>query len=76
MAERSDRAIIRLKINGREISAEKGMSILEVCRANEIFVPTLCYDERLEAIGGCRLCLVEIKGSLLLYDARRGRHGD
>lgn len=53
---------INVNINGRQISAEKGKTILEVCREAGIFIPTLCHDERLEPYGGCRLCLVEIKG--------------
>ena len=54
---------VKITINGRVISAAKGKSILEVCRSESIFVPTLCYDERLEASGGCRLCIVEVKGA-------------
>jgi predicted molibdopterin-dependent oxidoreductase YjgC len=51
-----------LSVNGRKLKARKGQTILEICRAAGIFIPTLCYDERLESYGGCRLCLVEIKG--------------
>ncbi len=54
--------MIRLVVNGRQITAPKGKTILEICREASIFIPTLCYDERLEAYGGCRLCLVEVKG--------------
>jgi formate dehydrogenase alpha subunit len=54
--------LIRIKVNGKEIFCEKGKAILQVCRESQIEIPTLCYDERLEPYGGCRLCLVEIKG--------------
>jgi len=53
---------IQLIINGQPVKTQKGKSLLDVCKEAEIFIPTLCYDERLEPYGGCRLCLVEIKG--------------
>jgi predicted molibdopterin-dependent oxidoreductase YjgC len=52
----------RVIINGIQITAEEGKTILDVCREVGIRIPTLCHDERLEPYGGCRLCLVEIKG--------------
>ena len=53
---------LKIVINGRAIEFEKGKTILEVCRDQEIYIPTLCHDERLKPYGGCRLCLVEVKG--------------
>ena len=53
---------ITLKIDGREISCQRGKTLLQVCRESKINIPTLCYDDRLAPFGGCRLCLVEIKG--------------
>ena len=54
---------ISVKINNKEIVCDEGKSILEVARENDIYIPTLCYYEGLEAYGGCRLCLVEVKGN-------------
>jgi bidirectional [NiFe] hydrogenase diaphorase subunit len=51
---------ITLNIDDREITGEDGMTILEVARAAGIDIPTLCYHEKLEPYGACRLCLVEI----------------
>ncbi len=51
-----------VKINGVPIFADAGKTILEACKQAGIFIPTLCYDERLDPYGGCRLCVVEIKG--------------
>ena len=48
---------IRLTIDGKEVTAERGMTVLEVARAADIYIPTLCYDEDLEPYGGCRLCV-------------------
>lgn len=54
--------MVRLWIDGREIEAEEGKTILEVARENGIYIPTLCYHEKLSPIGACRLCIVEIDG--------------
>ena len=54
--------LIMMKINGMEVHFQKGKTILEVCKDAGISIPTLCYDQRLKPHGGCRLCLVEIKG--------------
>jgi len=51
-----------LTIDGKEVSAREGETILQVARENGIDIPTLCYLEGLEPIGACRLCLVEVKG--------------
>ena len=40
----------RLNINGKEATGMPGQTILEVARENDIFIPTLCYDERDEDI--------------------------
>ncbi len=55
--------MIRLNINGREVSGHKGQTILQIARENGIEIPTMCYDDRLEIYGACGLCVVEIKGS-------------
>jgi len=54
--------MVRLWIDGKEIEAEEGKTILEVARENGIYIPTLCYHEKLPPIGACRLCIVEIEG--------------
>ncbi|SHK47047.1 molybdopterin-dependent oxidoreductase [Paramaledivibacter caminithermalis] len=53
---------IRLNINGREVLGYKGQTILEVARSNNIEIPTLCYDEKMEIYGSCGLCVVEVEG--------------
>jgi len=50
---------ITLKVDGREVKGREGDSILDICKANGIHVPTLCHIEGLSAYGACRLCLVE-----------------
>lgn len=51
---------IQLQIDGKDVVAREGMTILEAAQNAGIFIPTLCYHEKLEPYGGCRLCLVEI----------------
>ena len=50
---------ILLQIDGKEVSAREGMTLLQAATSAGIDIPTLCYHERLEPHGGCRLCLVE-----------------
>jgi bidirectional [NiFe] hydrogenase diaphorase subunit len=58
-----------LTIDGQEVSARSGQTILEVARENDINIPTLCHLDGLSEVGACRLCLVEIKGSNKLLPA-------
>jgi bidirectional [NiFe] hydrogenase diaphorase subunit len=67
MSENMD--VRTLQIDGQEMSARAGQSILEVARENDINIPTLCHLEGLSDVGACRLCLVEIKGSNKLVPA-------
>ena len=50
---------ILLQIDGREIEAKEGMTILEAARSAGISIPTLCHHEKLDPYGACRICVVE-----------------
>jgi bidirectional [NiFe] hydrogenase diaphorase subunit len=52
---------ILLQIDGKEVKAQEGMTLLEAARNAGISIPTLCYHEKLEPFGACRLCIVEIE---------------
>jgi coenzyme F420-reducing hydrogenase beta subunit len=52
--------IITLKIDGKDVIAKEGTSILHVAKESDIKIPTLCYNEALEPFGACRVCSVEI----------------
>jgi len=54
-------AELRMQIDGREVIAEEGMTVLEAALGAGIEIPSLCYHEKLEPFGGCRLCLVEVE---------------
>lgn len=62
-------AVKTLILDGTDISARADQSILEVAREHAIKIPTLCHLDGLSEHGGCRLCLVELKGSLRLFPA-------
>ncbi|MCK6602342.1 MAG: bidirectional hydrogenase complex protein HoxU [Bacteroidetes bacterium] len=61
--------IVTLKVNGKDVSARADQTILQVCRENEVFIPTLCHLEGLSNIGACRLCMVEVAGQKKLLPA-------
>ena len=54
---------ITIKINGVEVSAPAGSTILEAARLAHIDIPTLCYLKEINEIGACRMCIVEVKGA-------------
>ena len=60
---------ISVRIDGELISAREGQTILEVARANEKEIPTLCYLKGLSAVGACRVCVVELVGTDRLLPA-------
>ncbi|MDW7710405.1 MAG: 2Fe-2S iron-sulfur cluster-binding protein [Deferrisomatales bacterium] len=51
---------IRLQIDGKEVAATEGMTLLQAARGAGLSIPTLCHHEKLEPFGSCRLCLVEV----------------
>jgi len=53
---------ITLTINGREVQAPDGSSVLDAINASGTYISQLCKDPDMKAIGACRTCLVEIEG--------------
>ena len=60
---------VNLKINGLNVTAPEGATILEAARAAGIRIPTLCYLKDINEIGACRMCVVEVKGARNLVAA-------
>lgn len=52
---------ILLHIDGTEVKATEGMTVLEAAQNAGIFIPTLCHHKKLEPYGGCRICTVEVE---------------
>ncbi|MBR2481184.1 MAG: (2Fe-2S)-binding protein, partial [Clostridia bacterium] len=55
--------MVNLKINGQDVSVPAGTTILDAARSVGIKIPTLCYLRDINAIGACRVCVVEVKGA-------------
>lgn len=54
--------MVTLTIDGRKVTVSEGTNILSAAKKIDISIPALCHHPKLTAFGGCRLCLVEIKG--------------
>ena len=53
---------VPIRMNGRELQAQEGITVFEAARANGIEIPTLCHHPNLKPVGSCRLCLVDVEG--------------
>lgn len=60
---------VNLKINGLDVSAPAGSTILEAAHIAGIKIPTLCFLKDINEIGACRMCIVEVKGARNLVAA-------
>jgi len=62
-------APVNITIDGREVTAQAGQTILEAAQGVGIDIPTLCHHPALEPIGACRMCLVEVERQRTLQPA-------
>src|SRR3982751_3293523 len=53
--------LIKLTINGKEFEAEKGATLIDVCRDNAYNIPAFCYYKDLAVQASCRMCLVRVE---------------
>jgi len=60
---------VKVKINGQEIECPSTSTVLEAANIAGIEIPTLCYLKKINAIGACRICMVEVKGARTLVTA-------
>lgn len=54
---------VTLTINGQEVTVPAGTTVLDAALGAGIFIPTFCHDPANPGYGGCRICVVEIKGA-------------
>lgn len=54
---------VNIIIDGKNIKADSGQTVLEVAKANNIDIPTLCYLKGINEPASCRVCVVEIEGA-------------
>ncbi|MCL2751672.1 MAG: 2Fe-2S iron-sulfur cluster-binding protein, partial [Firmicutes bacterium] len=52
-------SLLNIKINGIDIQAEQGLTIVAAAKQNGIIIPTLCHDDLVKMYGACGICLVE-----------------
>ncbi|HEX30055.1 TPA: 2Fe-2S iron-sulfur cluster binding domain-containing protein, partial [Candidatus Poribacteria bacterium] len=60
---------VSLMIDGRKVTVEEGMTILEAAKSIGVEIPHLCYMEGLPPTSACRLCVVEVEGAKTLVPA-------
>ncbi len=58
--------LIKLIIDGKEVEAPAGSTVLQAAESAGINIPRLCHDPELSPMGACRLCVVEVAGNRLL----------
>lgn len=54
---------VLVNIDGRELRGNPGQIVLDLARANDIEIPSLCYSPLVEPFGSCGMCLIEVEGS-------------
>ena len=52
---------IKFTVNGNELEAKSGELLIEACENSGIHIPRFCWHKRLEPVGMCRMCLVEVE---------------
>ena len=65
--------MVNFTINGRELSAPKGTTILNAAEKAGIPIPHLCYLKDLNEIAACRMCMVEVEGTERSEERRVGK---
>ncbi len=55
-------SLISLTIDGKKVTVVEGTTVLDAAKRLDVPIPTLCHHPKLSPFGGCRLCLVEIRG--------------
>ena len=53
--------MLKVEINGQQLEAEPGSTIIEVADSAGIYIPRFCYHEKLSVAANCRMCLVEVE---------------
>ena len=58
--------MLNLVIDGKNITAGEGMTLLDAAKQNNIYIPTLCHLDGIHDSHSCRICVVEVEGSKTL----------
>src|SRR5690606_10645647 len=54
--------MVRFTIDGKEVEVPKGTLLVEAARSVDIDIPVFCHHPKLDPVGVCRMCLVEVEG--------------
>ena len=54
--------VVNLTIDGRAVTAHKGELLIAAAERAGTFIPRFCYHPRMQSVGVCRMCLVEVSG--------------
>ena len=60
-----EKRLIRVRIDGKDVDALEGMTVLEAAKELGIYIPALCHHRKITPSGACRICIVEINGVLV-----------
>ncbi|MGH2792543.1 MAG: 2Fe-2S iron-sulfur cluster-binding protein, partial [Actinomycetota bacterium] len=61
--------VVTLTINGREVQAAAGRTLIDVAEELNVFVPRFCYHPGMKSVAVCRMCLVKVEGQGKLLPA-------
>ena len=53
---------VSITIDGREIDVDAGQLLIEAAQENGTYIPRFCWHSRMNPVGMCRMCLVEVEG--------------
>lgn len=56
---------IRITIDGKEVVADEGDTLVDVAADNGVYIPTLCYQRGKPCLGTCRVCSVRVNGNVM-----------
>ena len=51
---------VTITVDGREVTAQNGELLIDACERNDAYIPRFCYHPRMNPVGMCRMCLVEV----------------
>ena len=63
------RRLLDIEVDGETVRVAEGSTILDVCRAQGIDTPALCFADNLTPVNACRVCVVEVEGARTLVPA-------
>src|SRR5438046_5579787 len=55
--------MVEFTLDGRAVTASEGELLVHAAARHDVFIPTLCHDDKLDPYGGCRMCVVGVEGS-------------